>query len=309
MCLAIREVPITIINNILLCCSPFRPCHNYGDDHDPEKLLIEQMVAFMEDNIHKTAPHHVKWRQILSNHTTNRPQKEGPSPMRSIAAESCKDECQVGNKWFHRFTIKAPNAFHDKDGLEWCMSGIGSDIMEATQRCCVKSVALLLLIDLPGGEGPDKFRLLQKDWNIGVRTVAQKGRDMMKAWLATCDANMGHASGGPWLKECWWNRHAAQMKPCRTPSAMQKKNLFAKIEEIDRQIQAVFCKALDRHALLGRTGFMDIRSMPEGDGYGKTLHPHLLEKGKEWDWLQGNVLFEVRHFGSGEWGLRYAQGP
>jgi hypothetical protein len=259
-----------------------------------------------------------KWRQILSKHTTNRPKGQG-RPLQSIASCSQKEQVQeVDGLVRHRFTINAGCAFFPDDGVTWQLTAWAETANEAEEGCCLQGVALLLLLDAAN------FRLLDKDWLMGARAVAQKGHDMMHAWLR-CGADV-HADGGHFYGAMTLGdmsdrstSHLGHLQPnqvtLRYPTAPQAVPNTPPVagqtlltSDQDDQIRALVRGFIDRWKSSGREGAVKMNDAPGGKKYGPQLGT-LLPAGALREWLGGQDEFEIVDYADGSWGVQYCAGP
>jgi hypothetical protein len=97
-------------------------------------------------------------RQILSQHTTNQPKLQGPSPL--ISLQSCMEMKRTTPDHVECHLV-APNSYTRGDGRSWQVMGEGKNELEAISEACLRGLVLLLL------RNPDGVRLLGQDWKHG----------------------------------------------------------------------------------------------------------------------------------------------
>jgi hypothetical protein len=97
---------------------------------------------------------HKHWRQVLSQHTTNVPKEQRPSPI-SCVKDHLKTS-QMDGYW--HACLDVPNSYKAGDGLQYYLEAMQKTQKLAEEKVCQRAVAWLLL------RNPEGVRLLAQDW-------------------------------------------------------------------------------------------------------------------------------------------------
>ena len=131
---------------------------------------------------------HKKWRQVLSQHTTNVPKEQRPSPI-SCVKDHLKT-MQVDEYW--HACLDVPNSYKAGDGLQYCFKASEKTEKLAEENVCQQAVAWLLL------RNPEGVRLLANDWERGdVQWIRAKAHRKMSGGKKGSPPGLSQMSSPP----------------------------------------------------------------------------------------------------------------
>jgi len=105
------------------------------------------------------------YMKVLSQHSTQKPKREGGAPNPGGVLPLCEMEDYHGGI---AVRIPLPNSFNPNDGLAIESAGWGADLEAAREAAARLLVAKLLC------QGPHQVRLLDQDWPGGSKTSEGK---------------------------------------------------------------------------------------------------------------------------------------